>query len=250
MSVLHHEPGPAVRGPGRLARPSAVAAARGHGRRPRSRPCSTTAAAGSSTAIATSSTRCRSSSPCAGWPPCTRGRIGLGWRALIVVGVVVNGDRRLLGVQPAMSDEAAIARSPRGIDASPSSPSSSCPAPPVSCTRSSGRASSSSCSGTRPRPCRPSSTGFFGGMAIGAAVGGRIADRVRSPLRMYGILELRPGRVVLVTPMLVPAHPRGLPRDLPVTRGRRRSCSRSSASSWRSWRWRRRRSSWARRSRA
>ncbi len=26
-------------------------------------------------------------------------------------------------------------------------------------------------------------TGFFGGMAIGAAVGGRIADRVRSPLR-------------------------------------------------------------------
>ena len=34
-------------------------------------------------------------------------------------------------------------------------------------------------------------TGFFGGMAIGAAVGGRIADRVRSPLRMYGLLELR-----------------------------------------------------------
>ena len=44
-------------------------------------------------------------------------------------------------------------------------------------------------------------TGFFGGMAIGAAVGGRIADRVRSPLRMYGILELVLVVVVLVTPI-------------------------------------------------
>jgi spermidine synthase len=39
-------------------------------------------------------------------------------------------------------------------------------------------------------------TGFFGGMAIGAAIGGRIADRVRSPLRLYGLLEAstRPSR--------------------------------------------------------
>lgn len=44
-------------------------------------------------------------------------------------------------------------------------------------------------------------TGFFGGMAIGAAVGGRIADRVRSPLRMYGVLELLLVLVVLVTPL-------------------------------------------------
>lgn len=44
-------------------------------------------------------------------------------------------------------------------------------------------------------------TGFFGGMAIGAAVGGRIADRVRSPLRMYGLLELVLVGVVLVTPL-------------------------------------------------
>jgi spermidine synthase len=44
-------------------------------------------------------------------------------------------------------------------------------------------------------------TGFFGGMAIGSAVGGRIADRVRSPLRMYGILELVLVAVVLVTPV-------------------------------------------------
>ncbi len=31
---------------------------------------------------------------------------------------------------------------------------------------------------------------LFGGLAIGAVVGGRLADRARSPLRMYGILEL------------------------------------------------------------
>jgi spermidine synthase len=44
-------------------------------------------------------------------------------------------------------------------------------------------------------------TGFFGGMAIGAALGGRIADRVRSPLRMYAVLELILVVVVLVTPI-------------------------------------------------
>ena len=44
-------------------------------------------------------------------------------------------------------------------------------------------------------------TGFFGGMAIGATIGGRIADRVRSPLRMYGLLELALVVVVLVTPV-------------------------------------------------
>ncbi|HEX2471008.1 MAG TPA: fused MFS/spermidine synthase [Candidatus Limnocylindrales bacterium] len=44
-------------------------------------------------------------------------------------------------------------------------------------------------------------TGFFGGMAIGAFVGGRIADRVRSPLRMYGLLEIVLVGVVLITPV-------------------------------------------------
>jgi spermidine synthase len=44
-------------------------------------------------------------------------------------------------------------------------------------------------------------TGFFGGLAIGAFVGGRLADRVRSPLRMYGILELLLVGVVLLTPL-------------------------------------------------
>src|SRR6478609_813926 len=44
-------------------------------------------------------------------------------------------------------------------------------------------------------------TGFFGGMAIGAAVGGRYADRVRRPLRVYGWLEVVLAGVVIATPI-------------------------------------------------
>jgi spermidine synthase len=44
-------------------------------------------------------------------------------------------------------------------------------------------------------------TGFFGGIAIGSLIGGRIADRVSNPLRMYGLLELALVGVVLVTPI-------------------------------------------------
>ena len=44
-------------------------------------------------------------------------------------------------------------------------------------------------------------TGFFGGMAIGSALGGRLADRVRRPLRMYGLLELVLVVVVILTPI-------------------------------------------------
>jgi spermidine synthase len=44
-------------------------------------------------------------------------------------------------------------------------------------------------------------TGFFGGMAVGSILGGRIADRVRSPLRMYGAIELVLVLVVLATPV-------------------------------------------------
>ena len=44
-------------------------------------------------------------------------------------------------------------------------------------------------------------TGFFGGMAIGSVLGGRIADRTRRPLRMYGLLELLLVVVVLLTPV-------------------------------------------------
>jgi spermidine synthase len=45
-------------------------------------------------------------------------------------------------------------------------------------------------------------TGYFAGMAIGSVLGGRIADRVRHPLRMYGLLELALVVVVLITPLL------------------------------------------------
>lgn len=44
-------------------------------------------------------------------------------------------------------------------------------------------------------------TGFFGGMAIGSVLGGRLADRVQSPLRLYGVIEVVLVFVVLLTPM-------------------------------------------------
>src|SRR5512138_906194 len=45
-------------------------------------------------------------------------------------------------------------------------------------------------------------TGFFGGMAIGSVLGGRAADRVRSPLRLYAALELCLAVVALLTPVM------------------------------------------------
>ncbi|MGH2511171.1 MAG: fused MFS/spermidine synthase, partial [Candidatus Limnocylindrales bacterium] len=44
-------------------------------------------------------------------------------------------------------------------------------------------------------------TGFFGGIAIGSVIGGRIADWVRRPLRMYGLLELILVVIVVLTPI-------------------------------------------------
>ncbi|HZJ01165.1 MAG TPA: fused MFS/spermidine synthase, partial [Gemmatimonadaceae bacterium] len=44
-------------------------------------------------------------------------------------------------------------------------------------------------------------TGFFGGMAIGSWLGGRIADRIERTLRLYGILELSLALVVVLTPL-------------------------------------------------
>ena len=44
-------------------------------------------------------------------------------------------------------------------------------------------------------------TGFFGGIAIGSVIGGRIADRAKRALRMYGLLELILVVVVLLTPV-------------------------------------------------
>lgn len=44
-------------------------------------------------------------------------------------------------------------------------------------------------------------TGFFGGMAIGSIVGGRVADRISRPLRLYGLLELVLALIALLTPL-------------------------------------------------
>ncbi len=44
-------------------------------------------------------------------------------------------------------------------------------------------------------------TGFFGGLAIGGVVGGRLADRSTRPLRLYAALELLVVVVVFITPI-------------------------------------------------
>lgn len=44
-------------------------------------------------------------------------------------------------------------------------------------------------------------TGFFGGMAIGSIFGGRLADRVRSPLRIYGLAEVVLSAIAVATPV-------------------------------------------------
>ena len=43
-------------------------------------------------------------------------------------------------------------------------------------------------------------TGFFGGMAIGSWIGGKVADRIDRTLRLYGLLELTLAIVVIITP--------------------------------------------------
>jgi spermidine synthase len=44
-------------------------------------------------------------------------------------------------------------------------------------------------------------TGFFGGLALGGWFGGRLADRVPRPLRLYGLLELVVVVIVVLTPL-------------------------------------------------
>ena len=43
-------------------------------------------------------------------------------------------------------------------------------------------------------------TGYFGGMAAGSYLGGRLADRLRAPLLLYGLLEILVAAVALATP--------------------------------------------------
>lgn len=44
-------------------------------------------------------------------------------------------------------------------------------------------------------------TGFFGGLAVGSWFGGKLSDRMRRPLALYGFLELLLVLVVLLTPV-------------------------------------------------
>ncbi|MBM4080375.1 MAG: spermidine synthase, partial [Planctomycetes bacterium] len=46
-------------------------------------------------------------------------------------------------------------------------------------------------------------TVFMAGLGLGAALGGRYADRLRNPLRAYGILEVAIGLYCFFTPSLV-----------------------------------------------
>ncbi len=81
-------------------------------------------------------------------------------------------------------------------------------------------------------------TGFFGGLAIGSFLGGRLADRVRSPLRLYGVIELVLVVVVLLTPVTFNLL-HELYRGHLSRRSRAcRSSSHSCGSRWRSLRWR------------
>jgi spermidine synthase len=51
-------------------------------------------------------------------------------------------------------------------------------------------------------------TAFMGGLALGSYLAGRIVDRVRRPLRAYGILELLVGGYALILPwLMLPADP-------------------------------------------
>jgi spermidine synthase len=48
-------------------------------------------------------------------------------------------------------------------------------------------------------------TAFFGGMAAGSVIGGRLADRVRNRLRLYGVLEIAVAGAAVLTPLLLTA---------------------------------------------
>ena len=85
MSVLIDEPRAAVRGPGRLARPTRLVAPRARPSPSWSRPCSTTGVDGSSTDTATSSTPVPFVIALCGLAAARRGASGSGWRVLIVL---------------------------------------------------------------------------------------------------------------------------------------------------------------------
>ncbi len=77
-------------------------------------------------------------------------------------------------------------------------------------------------------------TGFFAGMAAGSWLGGRVADRVRNAVALYGGLELVLAVVALATPLTfrlvhevyrgpsAPSRPRRSPSPSSASRSRSR----------------------------
>ena len=122
-----------------------------------------------------------------------RGGVGIGWRVLIAFGVVVNL-RRLLGLQPCddSQHDGATRTTPGRVAAV------------LAIFVLSGAAGLIDeivwsrqlvlVFGNTTQAVSAILTGSSAGSPSGAAVGGRIADRVRVPLRMYGLLECGAGR--------------------------------------------------------
>src|SRR5262245_42834710 len=48
-------------------------------------------------------------------------------------------------------------------------------------------------------------TAFMGGLALGSYVAGRLGDRIRNPLRIYGVLEIAIGAYCVAIPFLIVA---------------------------------------------
>ena len=128
--------------------------------------------------------------------------IGVGWRWLIVLRRRRRARRRVLGVPPLNGCRRQTTGRNRRRHATlppcaiPDSSwrSSSCPARPGSSYEIVWSRQLVLVFGNTTQAVSAILTGFFGGMAIGSVVGGRIADRVRSPLRMYGAARAGPRR--------------------------------------------------------
>src|SRR4051812_50169581 len=58
-------------------------------------------------------------------------------------------------------------------------------------------------------------TGYFGGMALGSVIGGRLAHRIRAPPRVYAAPPPAPVRVGLPTPRALLGVPEGYPGAVP-----------------------------------
>ena len=90
--------------------------------------------------------------------------------------------------------------------------------PRLSCTRWSGRVWCALAAGSQVEAISAVLVAFFGGLALGARLLGPRADRVASPLRLYGLLEIGAG--VLAAATLIPLAALGRRRSSVSRRGR------------------------------